>query len=71
MSLEGLIAPRPSMEAHQPPRLTLVVERFINVWPRESCGNALVDSPLRGTYWKLVRLSDTPVQVASSSASRT
>ena len=71
VSLEGLIAPRPSMEAHQPPRLTLVVERFINVWPRESCGNALVDSPLRGTYWKLVRLSDTPVQVASSSASRT
>ena len=63
VSLEGLIAPRPSMEAHQPARLTLVVERFINVWPRESCGKPLVDSPLRGTYWKLVRLSDTPVQV--------
>lgn len=26
VSLEGLIAPRPSMEAHQPPRLTLVVK---------------------------------------------
>jgi hypothetical protein len=24
----------------------------------------LVDSPLRNTYWKLVRLSETPVQVA-------
>ena len=71
VSLEGLIAPRPSMEADQPPRLTLVVERFINVWPRESCGNALVDSPLRGTYWKLVRSSDTPVQVAEQHASRT
>jgi heat shock protein HslJ len=41
-----------------------VVERFINIWPRESCGNPLVDSPLRGSYWKLVRLSETPVQVA-------
>jgi copper homeostasis protein (lipoprotein) len=64
VSLEGLIAPRPSMEANRPPRQTLVVERFIGVWPRESCGNPLVDSPLRNTYWKLVRLSEAPVQVA-------
>jgi copper homeostasis protein (lipoprotein) len=64
VSLEGLIAARPSMEANRPPRLSLVVEHFINVWPRESCGNPLVDSPLRGTYWKLVRLSETQVQVA-------
>ncbi len=64
VSLEGVIAARPSMEANQPPRLSLVVERFINVWPRESCGNPRVDSPLRGTYWKLVRLGETPVQVA-------
>jgi copper homeostasis protein (lipoprotein) len=64
VSLDGLIAPRPSMEAGRPPRLSLVVERFINIWPRESCGNPLVDSPLRGTYWKLVRLSETPVRVA-------
>jgi copper homeostasis protein (lipoprotein) len=60
VSLDGLIAPRPSMEAGRPPRLSLVVERFINIWPRERCGNPLVDSPLRGTYWKLVRLSETP-----------
>ena len=64
VSLEGLIAPRPSMEANRPPRLNLVVERFINIWPRESCGNPLADSPLRNTYWKLVRLNETPVQVA-------
>ena len=64
VSLEGLIASRPSMEAGRPPERSLVVERFINIWPRESCGNPLVDSPLRGTYWKLVRLSDMPVQVA-------
>ena len=64
VSLEGLIAPRPSMEANLPPQQSLVVERFINIWPLETCGNPLVDSPLRGTYWKLVRLSDTPVRVA-------
>ena len=64
VSLEGLIAPRPSMEANRPARHSLVVERFINIWPRETCGNPLVESPLRGTYWKLVRLSETPVQVA-------
>ena len=64
VSLEGLVAPRPSAEANRPPRLSLVVERFINIWPRESCGHPLVDSPLRGTYWRLVRLSETPVQAA-------
>ncbi|NPC54114.1 META domain-containing protein [Caenimonas sp. S4] len=64
VSLEGEIAPRASMEPNQPPRLSLVVERFINVWPRESCGNPQVESPLRGTYWKLVRLGETPVRVA-------
>jgi heat shock protein HslJ len=53
------------MEAGQPPRPTLVVERFINIWPRETCGNPLVDSALRGTYWKLVRLSDAPVRVTA------
>jgi copper homeostasis protein (lipoprotein) len=62
VSLEGLIAPRASMEVNRPPRLTLVVERFIGIWPRETCGNPVGDSPLRGTYWKLVRLSDTPAQ---------
>ncbi|HWP11745.1 MAG TPA: META domain-containing protein, partial [Ramlibacter sp.] len=64
VSLDGLIAARPSMEANRPARPSLVVERFINVWPRESCGNPLADSPLRGTYWKLVRLGETPVQAA-------
>jgi copper homeostasis protein (lipoprotein) len=64
VSLQGLIAPRPSMEANQHPRPSLVVERFIGIWPRESCGNPLIDSPLRGTYWKLVRLGDAPAHAA-------
>jgi copper homeostasis protein (lipoprotein) len=63
-SLEGLITQRQSMEEGHPPQTTLVVEKFIAVWPRGSCGNTLDDSPLRGTYWNLVRLGGTPVAAA-------
>ena len=65
VSVEGLIAQRPSMEEGQPPRATLVIERFVQVWPRETCGSPMTDSPLRGTYWKLVRLGDSPVTAAA------
>ncbi|QSA97047.1 META domain-containing protein [Methylococcus sp. EFPC2] len=64
VELDGLIAKRPSAEESQPPRPTLVVERYAKIWPRESCGNALAETPLRGTYWKLVRLNGEPVRVA-------
>jgi copper homeostasis protein (lipoprotein) len=62
---DGVIAQRPSMEESQPPRPTLVVEHFGTVWPRETCGNTHADSSLRGTYWKLVRLGDSPVSVGA------
>jgi len=45
VSLEGLLAPRPSMEESQPPRTTLVVERFIGVWPGQRCGGKPVVTP--------------------------
>lgn len=64
-SIVGLIAQRPSLEESQPPRATLVVERFNNVWPRETCGTPQVDSTLRNAYWKLVRLGDSPVSAAA------
>lgn len=38
VSLEGLLALRPSVEENQPPRTTLVVERFVGVWPGQRCG---------------------------------
>ena len=44
VSVEGLLAPRPSMEESQPPRTTLVVERFVGVWPGKRCA-AKVASP--------------------------
>jgi copper homeostasis protein (lipoprotein) len=60
VSFDGRIALRPNAEESQPPRPTLVVERFGKVWPRESCGTPMADSPLRNTYWKLVRLNGEP-----------
>lgn len=64
VTVEGLIALRPSAEESQPPRPTLVVEKSVSVRPRETCGTPLADSPLRGTYWKLVRLGDASVKAA-------
>jgi uncharacterized lipoprotein YbaY/uncharacterized lipoprotein NlpE involved in copper resistance len=37
VSLEGLLAPRPSMEPGQTPRTQLVVERFVSVAPGQRC----------------------------------
>ena len=65
VSVEGRIEPRPSAEESQPPRPSLVVERFVGIWPREMCGNPRVDSPLRNTDWKVVRLNGAPVRVAA------
>lgn len=65
VSVEGRVEPRPSAEESQPPRPSLIVERFVGIWPRETCGNARVDRPLRTTDWKLVRLNGAPVRVAA------
>jgi copper homeostasis protein (lipoprotein) len=59
VSVEGMIAVRPVPDPLEPPRRSLVVERFVSISSRESC-----DSPLRGTYWKLVRLGTTAVPAA-------
>ena len=68
VSVEGRVEPRPSAEEGQPPRETLIVQRFVGIWPGETCGNPRGDSPLRSTYWKLVRLNGAPVRVARASA---
>jgi copper homeostasis protein (lipoprotein) len=64
VNLEGQIAMRPKMEGKgaQP---TLVVERFIGIWPGETCGARFAAAPLENTYWKLTRLRGTPVSVAA------
>jgi copper homeostasis protein (lipoprotein) len=64
VSLEGRVEPRPSPEESLPPRPSLIVDRFVGIWPGETCGNPRIESPLRNTRWKLVRLSGAPVRVA-------
>jgi copper homeostasis protein (lipoprotein) len=62
VNLEGRVALRPKMEG-QGQQLTLVVERFIGVWPGETCGARFATEPLENTYWKLTRPGDTSVTV--------
>jgi copper homeostasis protein (lipoprotein) len=64
VTLEGRVAMRPKMEGEGQQR-TLVVERFTGIWPGETCGARFATEPLENTYWKLTRLGDTPVTVAS------
>ncbi len=63
VELDGVVATRPNAEESLPPRPTLVVQRFLDIRPRETCLVAMSDSPLRNTYWKLVRLGGAPVEV--------
>jgi copper homeostasis protein (lipoprotein) len=39
-----------------------VVERFLAVWPGETCGTPLADAELADTHWRLVRLGKDPVR---------
>ena len=59
-SVEGRVALRPRMEgAGTVP--TLIVDRFLNVRPRERCGPRFVAAPLQKTPWKLTRLGDQAI----------
>jgi copper homeostasis protein (lipoprotein) len=63
VSLDGRIAQRPAMEGDARV-LSLVPERFIGVWPGESCGARMTTVELAGVDWKLTRLGDMAVVVA-------
>src|SRR5262249_59074929 len=64
VTLPGRVVMRPRMEGDgtQP---TLVVERFTGIWPGETCGARFATEPLENTYWKLTRLGNAAVTVAS------
>jgi copper homeostasis protein (lipoprotein) len=62
VSLQGLIAQRPAVDGDGTVP-TLVPERFIGVWPGETCGSRMTIAELENTYWKLTRLGDQPVIV--------
>ena len=62
VSLQGRIAERPAMEGDAMV-LSVVPERFLGVWPGETCGARGSVSELEDTYLKLTRLGDHKVPV--------
>ncbi len=62
VSLQGRIAERPAMEGDAMV-LTVVPERFLGVWPGETCGARGSVSEMEDTYLKLTRLGDHKVPV--------
>jgi copper homeostasis protein (lipoprotein) len=63
VSVEGYMKILPPMEGRV--RMpTLVVDRFIGVWPGETCGARFATANLQNTYWKLTALNGKPVFVA-------
>lgn len=60
-NLRGHIVERVNMEG--PVRPSLVVEEFLGIWPRESCGARFSTAEFHETYWKLTQLDGEPVFV--------
>lgn len=53
--------PRPDGEGDGP---AVQVERFIGVWPDESCERAVSEASLTNTYWRILRLGETEIAAA-------
>jgi copper homeostasis protein (lipoprotein) len=60
VTFDGSIVDRPRMEGAGTER-TVVVSRYINVWPDQRCERAMAHASLSNTYWRVVRLGDAPV----------
>jgi copper homeostasis protein (lipoprotein) len=63
VTIAGRVAMKPNADGGRPTR-TLVVERYIGIWPGETCGPSFPASPLQETYWKLTRVDGKPVILA-------
>jgi len=63
VSLEGRIVERMPMEGPGPVP-TLVPERFIGVWPDQSCPEPIRLADLENTYWRLTLIDATHVERA-------
>jgi copper homeostasis protein (lipoprotein) len=64
VTLERSLVIRPRIEGPGMQR-ALVPERFINVWPGESCGSRYSEASLENTYWKPTRLGGKPVEIGA------
>jgi len=61
-TFDGYVAERPAMEGDGIEN-AVIVDRFIEVRPGESCEPEKPDVPLRNTYWKLMQIDGRPVEV--------
>ena len=61
VSLEGHLVERMPVEGTQPVR-TLVVKRFVGVWPDQSCPPLIQQPAFKNTYWRLTLLNSEGVQ---------
>ncbi len=61
VTFEGSIMARQKMEGTGTER-AVVVRRFINVWPHETCERARADPSLTNTYWRIVKLGEESIQ---------
>jgi len=62
VSLTGRIEPRPPMEGEGTID-SLIVTRFEQVWPTESCETSSAETPLLDTHWKLVALNGAAIEI--------
>lgn len=64
-ALEAAITERPAMEGE---RLipTVVVRRFIGLFPSQNCERAMSEAALPNTYWRIVKLMGEPVPVVDN-----
>jgi len=60
-SFDATISLRPQMEG--PDRRTVTVERFVGVFPGETCERTRSAATLRDTFWRVVDLGRTPVEL--------
>jgi heat shock protein HslJ len=58
-TLEGTISLRPAMEG--PDRRTITVDRFVGVFPGQSCNRPVTEATLTGNFWRITALGTTPV----------
>jgi copper homeostasis protein (lipoprotein) len=63
VTVAGQVAMRPNADSGKPTR-TLIVQRYIGIWPGETCGPTFPASPLQETQWKLTRVDGKPVILA-------
>jgi copper homeostasis protein (lipoprotein) len=64
VNLEGTVRRLPPMEGPGT-RPTLIVERFIGIWPKETCGPLLASAGLQDNHWVLTALDGRPVSATA------